>query len=59
MYLVENGADISIQNKYGFTPLYKAVMRRSLDIFQYLVSRGADYNWKDSFYVFHIIFLGN
>ena len=47
-YLVEHGADVNIQNRWGETALYQASNRNGhLDIIRYLVEHGADVNIKD------------
>ncbi len=39
-FLIENGADIEAEDKYGRTPILMGV---NLDIAKYLISKGADY----------------
>ena len=42
-YLVEeHGADVSVRNSWGYTPLHYAAARGDDDLIEYLVSRGAD-----------------
>ena len=58
--LVENGANLDIQNEYGWTALMRATMENHIDIVRYLLDKGADVNMKTNvsskfmfFYVFH------
>ncbi len=43
----ENGGDINMQNRYGWTPLHIAIRRDRRDMVQYLLDRGADIDRKD------------
>ncbi|MEJ2500389.1 MAG: ankyrin repeat domain-containing protein [Campylobacterales bacterium] len=43
----ENGGNINLQNKYGWTPLHIAIRRGRADMARYLIDRGADLNKKD------------
>jgi ankyrin repeat protein len=43
----ENGGNINLQNKYGWTPLHIAIRRDRRDMVQYLIEHGADINKKD------------
>ncbi len=43
----ENGADVNMQNKYGWTPLHVAIRRDRRDMVEYLVEKGADINKVD------------
>eukprot|EP00011_Vannellida_sp_DIVA3-517-6-12_P011401 CAMPEP_0114619182 /NCGR_PEP_ID=MMETSP0168-20121206/8084_1 /TAXON_ID=95228 ORGANISM="Vannella sp., Strain DIVA3 517/6/12" /NCGR_SAMPLE_ID=MMETSP0168 /ASSEMBLY_ACC=CAM_ASM_000044 /LENGTH=352 /DNA_ID=CAMNT_0001830347 /DNA_START=152 /DNA_END=1210 /DNA_ORIENTATION=+ len=42
--LIENGADVSIQNKYGETPLHQAVARGNMHSVRLLIELGAGLN---------------
>lgn len=46
-YLVENGADVDIQNSGGDTPLILASSAGYSEIIEYLLDRGADINHQD------------
>ncbi|OUM62626.1 hypothetical protein PIROE2DRAFT_61776 [Piromyces sp. E2] len=48
-YLVELGADIHQENKYGFTPLFNACKSGNESLVKYLVKQGADIH-KESNY---------
>lgn len=39
--LVENGADISVKDRFGFTPLAAAKKNNHTDIVEYLKGKGA------------------
>ena len=39
--LVENGADVSVKDRFGFTPLSIAKKNNHADIVQYLKGKGA------------------
>ncbi len=42
-YLVdEHGADVSVPNSWGYTPLHYAAARGDHDLIEYLLSKGAD-----------------
>jgi len=43
----ENGADLNMQNKYGWTPLHVAIRRDRRDMVEYLVDKGADIDKVD------------
>ena len=43
----EAGADVNMQNKYGWTPLHVAIRRDRRDMVEYLVAKGADINKID------------
>lgn len=43
----ENGGNINLQNKYGWTPLHIAIRRDRREMVEYLLDRGADINKKD------------
>jgi ankyrin repeat protein len=43
----ENGGNINLQNKYGWTPLHIAIRRDRRDMAEYLLANGADINKKD------------
>ena len=45
--LVEKGADVDHQNKWGNTPLMMAVIYKDLDLVKFLISKGADPNIKN------------
>jgi len=40
-YLLQNGADIHLDNKYGYTPLMQAVMRNDAKMVNMLLDKGA------------------
>ena len=42
--LIEGGADISAQNRMGWTPLHTAVRNRKQDVVKLLIEKGADVN---------------
>jgi ankyrin repeat protein len=46
--LIENGANINVQNKEGYTPLYLAVVLEHFKSAQLLLDAGADVNIKDN-----------
>eukprot|EP01091_Cochliopodium_minus_P000913 TRINITY_DN1080_c0_g6_i1.p1 TRINITY_DN1080_c0_g6~~TRINITY_DN1080_c0_g6_i1.p1 ORF type:complete len:739 (-),score=227.44 TRINITY_DN1080_c0_g6_i1:18-2234(-) len=43
------GANINMKNKFGETPLHQSIMRRSLEITQFLISQNADINKINKF----------
>ena len=43
----ENGTDLNLQNKYGWTPLHIAIRRDRRDMVAYLLEQGADINKVD------------
>ncbi len=43
----ENGGDVNLQNKYGWTPLHIAIRRDRRDMAAYLLEKGADINRQD------------
>lgn len=43
----ENGGNINLQNKYGWTPLHIAIRRDRRDMVAYLLEKGADINKQD------------
>ncbi len=44
---IEAGADINLQNKYGWTLLHIAIRRDRRDMVEYLLEKGADINKVD------------
>ena len=46
-YLVENNANIEVQNKFGQTPLICAAMNDQLEVVTYLVENNADVQAHD------------
>lgn len=44
---LENGADVNLQNKYGWTLLHIAIRRDRRDIVEYLLEKGADIDMVD------------
>lgn len=44
---LENGADINLQNKYGWTLLHIAIRRDRRDMVEYLLEKGADIDMID------------
>ncbi len=46
--LIENGANINVQNNEGYTPLYLAVVFEHFKSAQLLLDAGADVNIKDN-----------
>ena len=44
---IENGMDVNIQNKYGWTPLHVAIRRDRRDMVAYLLEQGADIDRVD------------
>ena len=46
--IFENGGDVNLQNKYGWTPLHIAIRRDRRDMVQFLIDRGADIDKKDA-----------
>ena len=44
---IENGMDINLQNKYGWTPLHVAIRRDRRDMVAYLLEQGADIDRVD------------
>ena len=45
--LIEAGADIDLQNRYGWTLLHIAIRRDRRDMVEYLLEKGADINKVD------------
>ena len=45
--LLYHGAELNSKNKYGNTPLHRAVLKRSFAIVECLVKNGADVNTKN------------
>ena len=45
--LFEKGAELNLQNKYGWTPLHVAIRRDRRDMVAYLLDEGADINRLD------------
>jgi len=45
--IFDNGTDLNIQNKYGWTPLHVAIRRDRRDMVAYLLEQGADINRLD------------
>lgn len=43
----EDGADINMQNKYGWTPLHVSIRRNRKDMVEYLLDNGADIDRVD------------
>ena len=43
----ENGTDLNLQNKYGWTPLHIAIRRDRREMVAYLLEKGADINKTD------------
>lgn len=43
----DNGADLNMQNKYGWTPLHVAIRRDRRDMVEYLLDKGADIDKVD------------
>ena len=43
----ENGGNINLQNKYGWTPLHIAIRRGRREMAAYLIERGADIDKRD------------
>jgi len=43
----ENGGNINLQNKYGWTPLHIVIRRDRRQMVEYLLDKGADINKKD------------
>jgi len=43
----ESGADLNMQNKYGWTPLHVAIRRDRRDMVEYLIDKGADIDKVD------------
>ena len=43
----ENGTDLNLQNRYGWTPLHIAIRRDRRDMVAYLLDKGADINKTD------------
>ncbi|HEY9129789.1 MAG TPA: ankyrin repeat domain-containing protein [Sulfurovum sp.] len=43
----ENGTDVNLQNRYGWTPLHIAIRRDRRDMVAYLLEQGADINKTD------------
>ncbi len=46
--MIESGADINMQNKYGWTLLHIAIRRDRRDMVEYLIANGADINRPDA-----------
>ena len=47
-FLIQNGAQINAQNKYGHTPLYNAVQKGFLEIAKYLIENGAQVDIRNN-----------
>ena len=47
-HLIENGANVNVQNNQGYTPLYLAVVLEHFKSAQLLFNAGADVNIKDN-----------
>ncbi len=47
-YLVENGLDLNVKNKYGILPIYYASLGGQLEVIKYFVSLGVDIFEKDN-----------
>ena len=45
--LFEEGEDLNIQNKYGWTPLHVSIRRDRREMVEYLLEKGADINKID------------
>lgn len=43
----ENGTDLNLQNRYGWTPLHIAIRRDRREMVAYLLDQGADINKVD------------
>lgn len=43
----ENGTDVNLQNRYGWTPLHIAIRRDRRDMVTYLLEQGADIDKVD------------
>ena len=41
---IKMGANINMKNKYGETPLHKSIMRKNLQMTEFLISQKADIN---------------
>ncbi|MEM9052291.1 MAG: alpha/beta fold hydrolase [Bacteroidota bacterium] len=41
-FLLENGADINVQNRSGFTPIHHAIENCQVEAFSFLLSKGAE-----------------
>jgi len=46
-YLLQHGADIQLDNKYGYTPLMQAVMRNDAKMVNLLLDKGAKIDQKN------------
>jgi ankyrin repeat protein len=46
MLLIDGGADISVTDKFGTTPLHAAAIVNDLELAKVLVKKGADLNAK-------------
>lgn len=46
--LLEHGAEVNVQDKYGHTPLHAAVLGAGTDTMQLLLEAGADRNLTDA-----------
>jgi ankyrin repeat protein len=46
-YLLQHGADIQLDNKYGYTPLMQAVMRNDAKMVSMLLDKGAKIDQKN------------
>jgi ankyrin repeat protein len=47
-HLIENGANVNVQNNEGYTPLYLSVILEHFKSAQLLLDAGADVNIKDN-----------
>ena len=57
--LIRQGADVNVQDEYGFTPLISAIINEHLDICKELVKAGADVNMKSEAGMTALHFLGD
>lgn len=45
--MIDAGANINLQNRYGWTPLHIAIRRDRREMVRYLIEKGADINRAD------------